>query len=726
MASETFNQAEVTAYYKIRVPSLKRRNSAELRGPCPVHNGKDDNFSVNSETGVAFCHSRCNHGWDMIGLERELTGADFQTAKAEIYTIIGRHQHRTEKRSRTPQITKTYDYRDESGKILFQTVRYDPKDFKQRRPAGKGWINNLNGVRLVPFKLPELLRRNSDMVFVCEGEKDVLALEKWGLLATCNPLGAGKWRDSYSVLLSGRSCVILPDNDDAGRSHAISVAASLLNNDAQVRIVQLPNLPVKGDFSDWQQRGGSQAELLRLAETHSPVDDVSFNALASDWGGRSEKSTEQSPQPGAIATRCIAEITAKPVHWLWPQRIARGKLSIIAGDPGLGKSQITASLAATVSTGGLWPASNVSSECGGVLFLSAEDDPADTLRPRLEAARADLQRIHIVEGVTAGYTGEGKRRDRSFSLAADIEALRRCLIEDRSIALVVIDPITAYLGEVDSHKNAEVRALLAPLSQLAGECNVAVVAVSHLSKAQGQKALMRVTGSLAFVAAARSAYLVVADQEVDGRRLFLPLKNNIGPDSSGFAFTIAEASVQSAAGPITTSKICWENEMVQVSADEIIDANRGGRSSSAVDDASEWLRSSLAAGPAPSSDLFGRAAAAGISEKTLRRASRVLGVAKKKSGMKDGWTWSLPPKMANSAEDGQALGEGTFEDSGHLRADEGTLGGTESAKRTHLCPQCEANQWVWKTNAWVCGKCGSLPVDCAPTTERPMSPTEVL
>src|SRR4029450_6264221 len=138
-------------------------------------------------------------------------------------------------------------------------------------------------------------------------------------------------------------------------------------------------------------------------------------------------------------------------------------------------------------------------ELGDVIFRRAEDDPADTIRPRLEAAGANLQRIHIVEGVIVGYRGDGTPGRRAFSLEEDLAALDVTLAKLKSVALVVIDPISAYLGGVDSHKNADVRALLAPVSELAARQNVAIVGVSHLSKATGSKALMRVTGSLAFV-----------------------------------------------------------------------------------------------------------------------------------------------------------------------------------------------------------------------------------
>lgn len=363
------------------------------------------------------------------------------------------------------------------------------------------------------------------------------------------------------------------------------------------------------------------------------------------------ESRAQKGEVGSLNTRCLADVEAKPVLWLWPGRIARGKLTIIAGNPDLGKSQITASIAAIVTRGGCWPVGRQSCERGNVLFLNAEDDPADTLRPRLEVAGADLSRVHIVDGVTLGRLGDGSRTIRSFTLQ-DVRALGSKLAELSDVAAVVIDPISAYLGDIDSHKNADVRSILTPLSELAAHYDTAIIGISHLSKATGTPALMRVIGSLAFVAAARAAYLVTADPQDKARRLFLPMKNNLAPDTAGLAFRIEGVTVSSAAGPLATSRVCWEPDPVCITADEAMQADNAPASTSALEEATEWLRENLARGPVAAEEMFKRADADGIAEKTLRRASQGLGVRKEKSGMTGGWGWSLPPKVAKTGEDG--------------------------------------------------------------------------
>ncbi len=177
-------------------------------------------------------------------------------------------------------ITATYDYKDEEGELLYQVVRYEPKDFRQRRPDGKGgWVWNLEGVRRVLYRLQELLRANpKDWVFIVEGEKDVDRLYGKGLIATTCAMGAVKWEDNYSEFLNDRSKVcIIPDNDDAGRRHAKAVAESLARVGVKARILELPGVPDKGDVSDWLDAGGNKEELIKLAEKAIPFESIDIS-----------------------------------------------------------------------------------------------------------------------------------------------------------------------------------------------------------------------------------------------------------------------------------------------------------------------------------------------------------------------------------------------------------------------------------------------------------------
>ena len=171
------------------------------------------------------------------------------------------------------KITATYDYVDEAGKVLFQVVRYEPKEFRQRRPDGKGWIWNLDGVRRVPYRLPELLKSSpQDFVFITEGEKDSDRLCDLGFTATTNPGGASKWLPDFNKFFAGRLVAVLPDNDSAGKRHGEQVANSLCGVAGEIRIVELPGLPDKGDISDWLDGGGDTAKLLELVEAAKPYE----------------------------------------------------------------------------------------------------------------------------------------------------------------------------------------------------------------------------------------------------------------------------------------------------------------------------------------------------------------------------------------------------------------------------------------------------------------------
>jgi putative DNA primase/helicase len=283
-------------------------------------------------------------------------------------------------------------------------------------------------------------------------------------------------------------------------------------------------------------------------------------------------------------TRPLSEIEAEPIRWLWPNRIARGKLTLIAGDPKLGKSLLTADLTARITAGHPWPVDGTKPPQGSVIFASAEDDAADTIRPRLEAAQADISRVHILETVIEADPETLEVRERMFNLKRDIQRLDDELVDIGDVVAVIVDPITAYLGGTDSHKNSDMRELLAPLAKLAGKHGVAVIAVSHLNKGGSANALYRVSGSLAFTATARACWLVAKDQDDDTRRLLLPSGSNIAPDMGGLAYRIITVPTQ--VGDVAV--IEWEPDAVEVDASEALQPDSDERTER--HEAADWLR----------------------------------------------------------------------------------------------------------------------------------------
>jgi len=339
----------------------------------------------------------------------------------------------------------------------------------------------------------------------------------------------------------------------------------------------------------------------------------------------------RATRSGAAVTVNLADVQAEPIRWLWWQRIALGKLTLIAGDPGLGKSFLTMDLAARVSRGAGWPdLPGAPTEAGGVVLLSAEDDVADTIRPRLDAAGADVSRIVALQAVN---TAQGAR---TFDLARDLAALEQVITDRADVRLIVVDPITAYCGKTDSHNNTEVRGLLAPLAELASRHRVAVVAVTHLNKSGAGPAIYRTMGSLAFAAAARAVWAVTKDKDDPDRRLLLPVKNNIGADRSGLAFALHNAP------DVPAPAVAWEAEPIDTTADSALSDDAGEPSKS--DEAAEFLRATLADGPLPASEVEQQAKQAGIAWRTVQRAKRDAGVRSVQQRDGDhvaGWVWEI-------------------------------------------------------------------------------------
>jgi RecA/RadA recombinase len=321
---------------------------------------------------------------------------------------------------------------------------------------------------------------------------------------------------------------------------------------------------------------------------------------------------------------------------------------MIAGEPGLGKSQIAIGLAAAVTTGGSWPDAESRSPTGSVIILSAEDGLADTIRPRFDAAGGDARLVTVVRAVNGSHQGSNRRR--SFDLSSDLSLLEEEIEKQADTRLVLIDPVSSYLGKIDSHKNAEVRNALEPLADMAERRRVAVVAITHLSKGDG-KAINRFIGSIAFVAAARTAFAVVSDPDDDAgpRRLLLQVKNNIAPPQPGLAFRLLQREV---APGVVGSAVAWENASVNMTVDQALKANAGDKDGTAKDDALEFLRELLEAGPVDVLDIEAEArAAAMLSEtrrlkesKPFREAAKDLGVVRKRHGFGPGARvqWFLP------------------------------------------------------------------------------------
>ena len=327
-----------------------------------------------------------------------------------------------------------------------------------------------------------------------------------------------------------------------------------------------------------------------------------------------------------------SDVKIRPLKWLWTGVLAQGKLVIIAGDPGLGKSQVCLFISAIVSTGGEWPVSEETCDKGSVLILSAEDGAEDTIVPRLNAVSADLEHIHIIHAVKLD-----EKKERAFDLTKDVEQLRHTVKRIDNVRLIVVDPISAYMGKTDSHRNPEVRAALTPAVEFAEEIGACLLCVTHLNKGGTGNALSRITGSIAFIAAARASFLVSRDNDDPDRRLMLPLKNNLAKDTHGFGYRIEEHNLSG----IETSNVTWEKDSVDLTAEEVLSDHVGRLDNRG--NAENFLLQELAGGlKIPCKELYKRAEEMGISPKVLWTVKDKIGVQANKVDFKGGWVWHLP------------------------------------------------------------------------------------
>jgi hypothetical protein len=366
---------------------------------------------------------------------------------------------------------------------------------------------------------------------------------------------------------------------------------------------------------------------------------------------------------------CAHDHPAEPVTWLWPEKIPIGKVSMLIGDPGTGKTLAALDLAARLSCGNACPKTNNAAKTtsnhssfdirhssfppadnpqsavsatppspfrlppSSTIILSATDDLADTLRPRLDAAGADPRRIFVIPSIA--------------DLRHDFAQLRAAVDRAPNCRLTIIDPINAYVGPSDSHFQTVLRKVLEPLAKLAAEKRIAVLAIANLRKNEGA-AIYRAAGSMGFVAAARTVWTICRDQSNPTRTLMLPVKNNLAPTATGLAFTIK--SHPETGAPV----IAWSPDPVISSADEALTRAEIAD----LNSARQWLTKALAGGPRSASEIADEGSQYGFHERTLRRALHAIGGNTQNRGIVWGWWWSLPaaPNQETQTAPGSAGG----------------------------------------------------------------------
>lgn len=525
-----------------------------------------------------------------------------------------------------------YEYQLKDGSPWCWRIRCE-------HPDGRKWIRPMcaNGQRFAIgepeapkqgkplYRLPELVKGPKEApVWIVEGEKCADALAALGLVATTSGASSSAAAADWSPI-KGRNVIIWPDYDEAGARYANDVVSAMRGSAAACEMIEVPvlGLPEHGDCVDWLAANeGATAEAIE--------------SLA-----RKSVDNSQRDERPLVTLMRASDVQCQPIQWLWAGWLAKAKLHILAGAPGTGKTSIALTLAAAVSSGRAWP-SGGHPVPGNVLIWSGEDDVADTLAPRLKAAKANLDRIYFVRDTLEH--GEA----RPFDPAFDLKALEQVAAKIGDVALLIADPVVSAVSG-DSHKNTEVRRALQPLVDFGARLGCAVLGITHFSKGtSGRDPTERVTGSVAFGALARVVLVTAKQEENRGEqepeiRLLARAKSNIGPDGGGFSYALEQVEIDG----ISASKVVW-GAPLDGSARELLGEAESADSEerSATDEAEEWLLILLRSGGMKASELQKQARDAGISDKALRRARERLGIKPKKSSFGGGWEWGLPAEDA--------------------------------------------------------------------------------
>lgn len=484
-----------------------RRSGNTFTARCPAHDDKRNSLSIsegNDGRVLVKCHAGCSTS-DVV--------AACGIAMSDLFSTPPQNDYPARSKA-GKRIIAEYDYCDESGELLYQAVRYEPKDFRQRRPAASGdWTWDLKGVRRVLYSLPELLASDvGSTVFITEGEKDCDRLAEIKRLATTNVGGAGKWRDDYNRFLADRHIVILPDNDEPGSNHAEKVAQALQGVAASVKIVALPGLPPKGDVSDWLDAGGTPETLNALIEQTPVWTPITSAMPLFDWTASNkiisaaDLLNREFPQPKFAVEGIIQE-----------------GVNILAGAPKMGKSWLGLNLAVAVSSGG-YVLGSIKVEQGDVLYLALEDGQR-RLQGRLRSVlngSSPSDKLHLAtEWPTFDNGG--------------LEKIEMWLQAHKAARLIVIDTLKRVRPKERMINNiyGQDYDALAPLSDLANRHGVSILVLHHTRKAQSDDPLDLVSGSTGLTGAADAilvlqrtrneadASLFVTGRDVEERELAL-------------------------------------------------------------------------------------------------------------------------------------------------------------------------------------------------------------
>lgn len=483
-------------------------------------------------------------------------------------------------------------------------------------------------------------------IWIVEGEPDTLVMDQAGLNTVGMPMVEYPLSDEECEILSSvpKRRFLAGDSDAIGGKARDSLKKRLRG---ETYVIRWPN---------------NRKDANDVLTNECGNDPEKFKALVEDLKARAtQKETE-------AVFRSASDVTICRINWLWENKIPLGKITLFAGNPDNGKSLATSKIAADVTQGAVFPECKTAIEPSDVLMLLGEDDLEDTAVPRLKAAGADLSRIHFL--IAARPVNE---EDREVQLDLDIPAIEHHLEKNPSIRLIIIDPISNYLGDVNMVAEQEVRKIMIPLKRAAENHNVAIVVVMHLNKKSDLDAISRVGGAMAFIGVARCSWLFarnVAEETDEGDGSTKPpapdtfsmlrIKNNlVSSNKAGMSYSVGVTPVNVPNGaPIITPYVIW-GTTIEGSADEALGRNnrqsasssepRGpGRPSDKLQSAISWLEKALQDGEPHATKILKENARgeAAITPDTLDRAWKTMGAKSKK--VKGIWSWYVEPMGAES------------------------------------------------------------------------------
>jgi len=619
-----------------------KKNGTGWKVLCPAHADKNPSLRIglgdDGITPLIKCHAGCEitDVLDAVG-----------KTKADLYV-------RTEKPS-TPskapsRIVATYEY-TKGGKPVFRKVRKEPKDFSLERFENGRWIPGLKGLEPFLYHYDEVVATD-ETVLLAEGEKDAETARDHGWVSTTGPHGAGKgkWLSSYSDTLASKDVCIVPHNDLEGYAFALEVYQSLNGKARSVRVVRLTTIGPKGDLTDYFNQAAGDPDSTRVLENNLErvactdlgqalglqaitltelaqlVDELDPKVLKGDPPLNTEHLSHLSNDLSTLGL-ILADVESERIRWLSLGRLAAGKLTMVDGDPGLGKSTVLLEWSARITRGEALPG-GLAGPPRGVVILSAEDGIADTIRPRAEAAGADLSRIIVLTEMADGGLP---------SIPDNLDVIERA-IAGVDASFVIVDPAVAFLSDnVNVNRDQEVRRALAPLKRLAERTDVSIALIRHLNKGASSNALYRGGGSIGMIGGARFGLLFAQDPEDDQRRLIATTKANLSMLAPTLAYRLEPVEGTDVA------RVQWDGESI-LSANSILAVPAESDERSALGDAKDFLYDLLREDAYPVKVIKVAARDAGIQDATLRRAKDALGIKPDKEGFgKDGhWVWRLP------------------------------------------------------------------------------------